>query len=163
MKKLLMLVAAATIGLGAMNAQAADNRMLPGLLCQKIDGNGIPIPNWQGAILNMSTTDMLRVACPIVRDNETSAPSSITVNVVQPAPNSETCCQFYSVDPASGGIFWGNAQACTPPNGWGGSPQQLHPSTASGSFANGSELLFCFTPPVVNGQIPSILSYQVQE
>jgi hypothetical protein len=161
MKKALMLLAMTTVGLGAMNAWAVDNRVQPGMSCQQISG-GIVAIGWQASMENVSTTahDDLQLSCPIVRDNQSATPSSITVNVINTNPAENACCQFYSVDPTSSNVYWGSAKVCT--TGWSGTAQQLHP-VASAAYALGSELLFCTVPPMSGGQFSQLVTYQVIE
>jgi hypothetical protein len=167
MKKALTLIAVTAVGLGTMNAWAVDNREIPAMLCQKIDGNGTPVVGWQGSVSNTSTTDTLRMSCPIIRDNWNAPPFWIGVTAVDANPttpdsiSTDVCCQFYSTDTLSTNVFWGNAQNCTVGSQ---TPNALGLSLSSAfSFTNGTEMLFCSVPPVQAGHISSLLSYAVSE
>jgi hypothetical protein len=170
MKKALILLAATTIGLGTMNAWAVDLRTQPGMNCAQIpDGSGLPhgapyIDGW-GALENTSSSQTMATYCPIVRDNESAAPSAMTVDFSMNNNNYHSAaCQFVTLSVTGGGAsqLWGPANYVTPlcnyPN-----PCQVTFSAAGLNYIGGTEFIECVVPPTTSYGTSSIFGYSVQE
>jgi hypothetical protein len=162
MKKVLMLLAAAAVGLGAVNASAED-RILPGMLCQGISG-GQPFVGWQGGMSNGTTQSNLQVSCPIIRDNVQALPTQIWVSMLNPTSTNIASCQFYATD-----IFDANNVIWSPNRtdwSWAANPQVkfVAPTLPGGvNPTDFTEFLYCVVPPYGNGGLSSLLMYQVLE
>lgn len=106
-----VLAVAATMMLASSDAGAVDTKWFPALSCVKDTFfSGESMTNWNGTIVNPSSTTGLHVKCPLVRDGTQINSASIQVFDRTPGIGSGfAACQINYEFASGASVFWGSS------------------------------------------------------
>jgi hypothetical protein len=153
----LALAAVVMVAIGASQAHA-DSKIYSGLMCVNYGSAGIA--NYEyGAIGNYSSTDTLRVGCPIVRDGNNTTMTGGYVQVFNRPGSPRVACRIVAgsaTDAGLTGAFSSYQYSTNDGEDWlsfgnpGGTPFSHY-------------YYFCTIPPMTSAGASHVVSYQVIE
>jgi hypothetical protein len=158
LKKILLrgLICFSGAALVTANAAGADDKVSNGGICHQLSTTGTLVRS-AGTVYNDSTSGVLAVTCPVVRDNFTATipANQISFDVFDRSSVGDVTCQFINEIGTASGLGAAEVDTATSTGNSAGIKNIVIPTQSTSLGATQWSHVYCALPAKVSGSNPS--------